>query len=306
LSKNKFKGPQAFTIPNTVVVPQVSLSLDKNDAFVASHGIQFIHYKALPDVQGMKSRGDYRRSDQLSVDSSNGFLYKCSGEFTGVMFSNSRGKQDTEGGIIDPSQTRITLPRFYNKESLADGDRIYMVPGDKIYVKDKSINTLVGNYQRMEYEPNKENLAQFPIACVEFLVDSKGIEYFQEKDFKITSNGNIKWLSRGRNPGIDPDTGKGRVYSIRYQYEAHWYIIQILNEVRIGNVTENGVRKEARMPYQVMAVREYVYHNRNNSQETKENPKLVKEDRDRKSDSPSYDINPSTPFIKVDMSDVEE
>lgn len=303
--KNKLQGNQAFTIPTNVQVPQISFDLNKQDAFIWSQGIQFEHFKAIPSPIGLKDRGDYRRSDELDVQSSNGFLYKCAGCFTAVMLGNSRNKQDTDGGVMDPSQTRVTLPRFYNKDNFADGARIYISPGDKIYVKDRSIDTMVANYQRMTFEPDRDNLAQFPISCVEFLIDSRGIEYFADRDFTVTEDGNIRWVQGAKNPGVDPETGKGRVYSVRYRYEAHWYVVQILNEVRIGNVTEGGERKEARMPYHIMAVREYIYHNRNNGQQTQVNPKLVKEDRDRSAAEPEYDITPNSPFIKVDMSDVE-
>lgn len=306
MAKNKARGPQASTIPNTVQIPDISFNLPGQDKFITSHGVNFTHYKAIPSPIGLKDRGDYRRSDELDVQSSNGFLYKEAGCFTAVMLGNSRSKTDADAGILDPSQTRVTLPRFYNKDGYADGDRIYIAPGDKIYVRNPKVDTKVGNYQRMTFEPDRDNLAQFPISCVEYVVDSRGVEYFCDRDFKITSDGNLRWLEGGKNPGVDPETGKGRVYSIRYQYEAHWYVVQILNEVRIGNVTENGVRQEARMPYHIMAVREYVYHNRNNGQQTQPNPKLVKEDRNREAPEPSYDITPNTPHIKVDMSDIEE
>lgn len=306
MSKNKFKGTQAFTIPNTVAVPQISFNLNAQDAFITGQGIQFIHYKAIPSPIGLVDRGDYRRPEELDVQSSNGFLYKEAGCFTAVMLGNGKTKEDGDGGFIDPSQTRVTLPRFYNEKDFADGKRIYIAPGDRIYVKDKSIDTKVENFQRMTFDPDRDNIAQFPITCVEFLIDSRGVEYYQDRDFKLTKDGNIRWVPGQKNPGIDPDTGKGRVYSIRYQYEAHWYIVQIFNEVRIGNVTEGGVRKEARMPYHVLAVREYIYHNRQNGKETQPNPKLVQEDRNRETPEPGFDAMPNTPVIKVDMSDVEE
>ena len=109
----------------------------------------------------------------------------------------------------------------------------------------------------------------------------------------------------GKTPGIDPDTGKGRICSARYRYEAHWYIVSIINEVRIGNVTENGVRKEERLPYHATIVREYIFHNRNRGEETKEIPKLIKtEDQDRKNPAPQQEFN-IPKVIKVNMDDIE-
>ena len=95
--------------------------------------------------------------------SSNGFLYKDGGCFSAVFLNNSDKNSDIEGGLLDSAQARITLPRFYNKDDgFANGDRIYLSPGDRIYVKDKSIDTSVSNFQEVEFEPDRENLLQFP------------------------------------------------------------------------------------------------------------------------------------------------
>lgn len=304
MAKNKAKLPHQFTIPTNAQVPQTSFNLSAQDSFIISHGIQFSHYKALPSPIGLKDRGDYRRSGELDVQSSNGFLYKSGGCFSAVFLNNSDKSSDIDGGLLDAAQARITLPRFYNKgEGFANGNRIYLSPGDKIYVKDKTIDMSVANFQEVEYEPNKENFLQFPAICVELLIDSRGLEYYEGRDFTVSKNGNIKWMAKGRNPGVDPDTGKGRVFSVRYRYDAHWYVVSLINEVRIGNVTEDGVRKEERFPYQAMVVREYVFHNRNRGEETKEKPKLVEiEDQDRK--NPQDQENFSIPkYIKVNMDD---
>ncbi len=306
MAKNKSKSPHQFTINPNASVPQVSFNTQVGDAFIVSHGIQFVHHKALPSPIGIRDQGDYRRSGELDVQASNGFLYKehpCS--LTAVFLGNSTKNSDIDGGLLDSSQARITLPRFYNTDKgFADGDRIYLATGDKLYIKDKSIDTSVANFQEFEYEPDRDNLLQFPAICVEILIDSRGIEYYQNRDFIVTKNGNIRWTG-GKTPGIDPDTGKGRVCSARYRYEAHWYIVSIINEVRIGNVTENGVRKEERLPYHATIVREYIFHNRNRGEETKEIPKLIKtEDQDRKNPAPQQEFN-IPKVIKVNMDDIE-
>lgn len=306
MSKNKLEGTQAQTIPDGTDVPQVSFNLEEMDALITSHGVQFVHQKAIPSPIGLKDRGDYRRSGELDVQSSNGFLYKESGCFTGVILGNSRNRGDLDGGFVDPSQSRMTLPRFYNDQGYSDGKRIYIAPGDRIFIRDKEIDTRVENFQRVNFESDRDNVLQFPASCVEYLIDSTGKEYIQDRDFIITKDGNIRWCTGGRNPGIDPDTKKGRVYSVRYQYEAHWYITQIYNEVRIGNVTAGGERKEARFPYHVEIVREYVYHNRINGGETQVNPKLVKEDQKREQPNWTQDLAPNSPAIKIDLSDIEE
>ena len=225
---------------------------------------------------------------------------------SGNGMGNSKGRKEMDGGIMDASVGRITLPRFYDQDEGGDskGKRIYLCPGDRIYVKNRDIDTNVPNFHEMTFDPDRDNVTQFPVACVERLVDSRGVEYKQDTDFKITQEGNIRWLP-GRGPGIDPETGKGRVYSIRYLYTAHWYVVQLINEVRIGNVTEGNQRKEERMPYHAQVVREYVYYNRQNTAKQADY-KDPKEDKKRTHPEPSFDAKPNTPFVRVNMTDIEE
>jgi len=55
-------------------------------------------------------------------------------------------------------------------------------------------------------------------------------------------------------------TGRGRVYSIRYRYIAFFYVYQLLNEIRLTNVTQGNIRKPERMAYHALLIREYVFH----------------------------------------------
>ena len=301
MSKRKPKGQQLPTLPTSGDLPQLSLNLDKNDAFITGMGIDFIHWKAVPSPIGLKDRGDYRRPDALDTMSSNGMLYIKAGCFTATMVDNSKKSSYSDGGMIDPSTSRLILPRFYNKgsEEQSNGNRIYMVPGDRVYIADKDADDLVSNYQRMEYNHNTQiDIPMFPIKRIEFIQDSRGIIYSEGYDFKINCDGNIEWLSGGQNPGTDPETKQGRVYSIRYQYKAHWYIVDIPKEVRLTNVTKDGVRAPERMPYHVVIQREYIYRNKNNGDSQNSN----KENEDNRTrQEPVEPIQSSAP-IKVDMS----
>ena len=101
----------------------------------------------------------------------------------------------------------------------------------------------------------------FPIRVMDGpVIDSRGIEYKENIDFTIDNFGNIAWIEGRPNPGIDPNTGSGRTYSIRYLYRAFYYVTSLLREVRITNVTEGGVRRAERMPYYIQVTREYIYH----------------------------------------------
>lgn len=310
MGKNKqAKGKQVSSLPKSPMdLDQISFNLTKQDQFVSSHGPCFIHFRAMPSPIGLKDRGDYRRSDSLDTISENGFIYTKCGEFNGVILGNSKSKSPTDGGLVDVSEGRLTLPRFYNEDSDEDaGERIHLCPGDRVFLKNvnKDEKSVV-NYQRVQYNPNGDNYLQFPATCVEVIMDSRGIKYKEGVHFRVTKGqdnyGNIRWINGKKNPGVDPDTGKGRVYSIRYRYEAHWYIARILNELRIGKITENGERKEARLPYQVIIQREYVYHQRNRGDSQNSNKENIS---NRTNPEPEQSIDPNNFDVKVNVNSFE-
>jgi hypothetical protein len=265
MDQKRLKGPQFQSIPfnNPKDLGQISLDLNKQDQYVTSQGVTLVHSKAIPSTIGQKSRGGYRHSDAVDNISSHGFIYRDSGEFNAMITSLNDSRQAIEGGYAESSTCRLILPRFYNKNGeLAAGDRIHLCIGDRIYLKENI--TEVCAYQKVAFTGNGEDFLQFPPIEVEFIIDSNGIEYKKNIDFELTQQGTIKWI--GNSPGVDPETGLGRIYGIRYHYRAHWYIKDIPNEVRVCNVTENGVRKTERMPYHAILVREYVYYNQTNSE----------------------------------------
>lgn len=290
---------QVDTIPRDSAYIQESFDLDRLEDFVVGLGVEFFHYKMMPSPIGKKDRGDYRRSDGVDTVTSNGNIYTNAGRFTATMTDNTKQRSRSSGSVLDPSESKLVMPRFYNDKGIADGNRIYLSPGDRIYVSDPTVDVLVSNPQEMDYIADRDNVPMFAISEMEVpLVDSRGLEYLEDVDYIITNAGNIRWLDGGRNPGIDPDTGRGRVYSVRYLYKAYWYITVILKEVRVTNVTENGVRAPARMPYHAIAQREYIYHNQNRGDATNQNkPKEPK----RVDAAPVQAQNPSKYEVPVNM-----
>jgi hypothetical protein len=299
MSKRPPTGHQADTIDRNSPFTQLSFDLNKQDKFVTSFAVDFVHYKAMPSPLGLKDRGDYRRSDGVDVITSNGMIYHCAGKFSATMVDNERSQKGSAGGILDPSQSRLILPRFYNKNGLADGERIYIAPGDRLYIADPDADVKVSNYQQMDYIQG-DNIPMFPIVSLEApIIDSRNATYTQGVDFTVTSDGNIRWLPGGKNPGIDPETGKGRVYSIRYLYKAYWYVVSLPKEVRVTNVTTGKQRTPERMPYHAVVVREYIYHNQNKGDQTNQ---LKSKDPKRESAAPVTSATPNKYAIPVDMS----
>lgn len=289
-----------------------SFNLDADDHMITSQGIDYVHYKAIPSPIGLKDRGDYRR-DGLDTITSNGMIYVKAGVFTAVETDNTRDKKRTDGGTVDPSVSHLALPRFYNKglsvagsvntAPVNDGDRIYLNVGDRIYVADPNANVLASNYQKMTFESGN-NIPMYPICQFEVpIIDSKNIQYIQGVDYSLTKDGNICWIDGGRNPGFDPETGKGNVYSIRYLYKAYHYVVSMPKEVRMAVTTKNGIRGPDRMAYFAVIQREYVYHSQN-----KGDPKnqTDSETPQRAAQAPLESIKPGPAAISVDMVNISE
>lgn len=301
----KPQGLQVDTINRNSPFVQQSFDLVKQDAFATSFAVEFHHYKAMPSPIGQNDRGDYRRNDGVDTITSNGMLYRCAGKFSATMTDNSRDKGKTDGGFLDPSQSRIVMPRFYNDKGLSDSEeRIYLAPGDRVYVADKDADVKVPNYHKMDYEAGVDNVPMFPIEKLDGpIIDNKGEEYQCGIHFQITQAGNIRWIEGAKNPGINADTGKGNIYSVRYLYRAYWYVLSLPKEVRITNVTTGNVRTPERMAQNAILVREYIYHNQNRGDTQNVNKPKVP----ARADAPVQEnINPDKFVIPVDMSTIAD
>jgi hypothetical protein len=283
------------------MIPDVKFNLEAQEQFANDKGIEFEHWAAMPSPIGRKDRGDYRRPDSLDTRSEGAFIYKKVGTFKCTMVGNSKSHKYgvAEGGIYDNSTARIVIPKFYKTtKSRKKNQEISLLPGDRIYAK--GIDVKVPNYQEVEYMPDRVDVLQFPVHCVEMLEDSQGKEYKQGKDFNINKDGNIKWLASGSNPGVDPDTGNGRIYSIRYKYLAFWYIAELINEIRMTNTDGET---PARLPYHAVVQREYVYHNKNRGDAKDSN---VENTTERTVQEPVEDtVNLDDYEVKVDIRSFE-
>ena len=301
MANKEKKGQQLRALPKTPTdLFQATMDLAKNDDLITQRGVEFVHWMAISSPIGLKDRGDYRRSDQYDTVTSNGMIYKKAGCFTAAIVNNSKRKTPSEGGVFDYSSAKLLVPRYYNDKAVADGEEIHLAPGDRVFIKD--IEVPVSNYQRMQYNPGSLDRAQFPLTSVQHCIDSANKEYKCGYHFKIV-DGHIKWIDGKANPGVDPETGKGRIYSIRYKYNAHWYITDIPHEVRVIQSTNDaGERCVERMPSSATIQREYVYYNQNN--DVDKDHGREKEVRDI--EEPKQAVETVGKYqVKVDMNDIE-
>jgi hypothetical protein len=341
MSDKKPQGWQIPAINPSAPYVQESFDLARMDAFVKSLGANFYHWKATPSPIGLNDRGDYRRND-VDVITSNGYIYTFGGVFTATMTGNQKEQKrpGTTGAVIDSSTAYLVLPRFYNDSSDrslgpsngsgSNGDnekccgnmgqvgpigekccdnygkiqakRIRLTPGDRLY-HDPTIDDLVVNKELLSYSFDSANIPMFPIVKMDGpIVDSRGIYYKENIDFTLC-NGNVIWTPGAANPGIDPDTGAGRTYSIRYLYRAFYYVTDILREVRITDVTEGNVRRPERAPMHVAIQREYIWHNINQGNELNKPPNKATEPR--QVPEPINTIDLKQGMVRVETTDID-
>jgi len=162
---------------------------------------------------------------------------------------------------------------------------------------------MVSNYQKMTYEVGP-NVPMYPIIELEIpIVDNKNTQYIQGVDYCVSGDGNINWMDGGKNPGFDPQTGKGNIYSVRYLYKAFHYVIEIPKEVRMSNVTEGGARVPERMAYYAIIQREYIYHSQNRPDPKNQSQSATPQ---RAVQEPLDSIKPGPGSINVDMISIAE
>ena len=275
------KGNQLYT---NMLDYQVSFDKMAFDNLIRSQGVRMIHYRGIPDPTGMGSRGDNHavHAVRQSID---GYLYKDAGEFTAFFSSNSNSYESQELGSMSSAAAYITFPDFYDDKPDCP---VLINTWDRLYLKDIEIRVVTSQF--VEASDSGIDRLQFPATCVEHLIDANGIEYLENRDFQITPEGHIKWVSQ-RQPGFNVNVGKGVVYSIRYRYTPFFVVNRLMHEIRVSQVTNpmTGKRSLERMPYQAQVLREYVFRNQNNDPDA---PKQAEQDRFQDAPKPSGRLGP--------------
>lgn len=231
---------------------------DAFDEFLHTHGVQMIHYRALPCPVGQIDPDDQRHPYEDHENCSNGHIHILAGTVTCSFLGNIKDSNLTDLGRMDGSTVQVTFPRYYTQEDVnAALVPVQPYPLDRMYLKEESIT--VPHTQLFAAHITGVDRLNFPVIKVMDLVDNQGKRYTQDVDFAIR-NGQLKWLGTNR-PGVDAKTGKGRVCSIRYTYRPFWLIRNLIHEVRVGQVEDEftGEKKVVRFPQAMVLQREYVF-----------------------------------------------
>ena len=269
MAKSNKNPPQIFTADLPTV--QVSFDIDAFDEAIRSQGVKLHHYRAMRCPVGLIDQYDIRRPHNDHSGCSNGFIYTFAGEVTCLFTGNSMQNQIQDVGFVDGSSVSITLPRHYDDNS---EKQLYLAPFDRMYLSEESI--LVPDWQLVTHHITGMDKLNRPAVIIQDIVDSSGKRY-SPQDYHLV-NGQIKWLTQER-PGIDPETNKGRVFSVRFLHRPYWYVRQLIHEIRVTQFENpvTGERKIHKMPQAAVLVREQVFEKSENNEESSvTNPREVK------------------------------
>lgn len=231
---------------------QVAFDPEAFDNLIRSQGVQMVHYRSMRCPVGLGDPDDIRRSHDHHQDCSNGMVYTKSGLVTCGFLNNSSGNQYTDMGRLDGSTVNVVLPRYYDDPSDQLVDVTY---ADRLYLREESI-TVTATFTFASHASGVDRLS-FPAVKVVDLMDARGKRY-TEADFSVRG-GQIHWKD-GHAPGVDPDTGKGVVCSVRFTYRPFWYVKNLPHEVRVAQTEDEYFKRTTQqMPKQLVLQRELHY-----------------------------------------------
>lgn len=264
MAKSKPGDIYSTDLPNAAV----SFDVDAFDQALRSQGVTFIHWRAMRCPVGMIDEHDTRRVHEDHSGCSNGFLYTKAGEITCLFSGNSTQTSFGETGMMDGSTVSVTLPRHYDNSN----EPVYIAPFDRLYLSEEAI--IVPDWQLVRHDPTGRDKLNFLAVAVQDLVDARGVRY-SPPDFEVRQ-GRINWL--GNRPGVDPETGRGVIYAIRYLYRPYWYVKHLIHEVRVSQAENpyTGVREINRMPQAITLQREYVFEKNERDAQAQDQDRQVK------------------------------
>lgn len=219
------------------------------DDLILYHGVTFVHFRAMRCPIGMVDKYDVRKPDNCELECSNGFIYTEAKHITGV-FTNSPVRENGQDyGWLDENTAQLTIPITYDNCD----EKIHITRYDRLYLCEDTIT--VQNWELIEAHATGIDRLSFPAVNVIDLIDNRGIKY-SSSDYTVTK-GKIHWIGQ-KQPGQDPSTGKGRIYSIRYDYRPYWLVKSLPHEIRVSQENTDTGREVSQLPQLLALQREYV------------------------------------------------
>ena len=233
---------------------------------IANQGIKFDHWMCIPDPLFQHEIGDVRHSfgyedgfqqvpDSDRFHRENGWLYVKNKSVYGTFMGNAKDFKAVAAGLYGDSGATISLNRFY----IDTDEKIQISENDKLIPCDLKEEFFSVNWQKFTHNPTGIDRMQFKVCKVVFLIDSDGIQYIKDRDFAV-ENGYIKWIDGADRPGLDKQTGKGKVCAIRYTYKPQYYIQRVLHDIRMRPMlTQDGEVTPKAGPQLVQVQADWIY-----------------------------------------------
>jgi hypothetical protein len=196
----------------------------------------FNHYIAIPNPIYEVNLGDLRRTfpekdfkgDKQFDFVENGFLYKFAGQVWAIFQGNNKKFADISSGLYGQSGAFATFNRYYRSSnkyvSLAEYDKLIPCISGKEFFS--------VNHEKTQVNLTGINRLQFKATEIEMVVDSSGRIYYEGIEFNLV-DGYIKWIDNTDRPSLDPNSGKGRVMSVRYRYKPTFYVKMLAHDIRM-------------------------------------------------------------------------
>lgn len=230
-----------------------SVGFDANalDLLATSHGVQLVHYAAMPCPLGRVFEDDLRQPNPHDHSlCQNGFVYQKKGTITAILQYNTHNIEMVAPGRIDHSVCQATFPRTYD-----DNDETFdVLQYDKFFYLD---SFTLPTFEDATFNLTGVDRLRYPVEKVDFLMDARGRTYTQDVDF-VVENGLIKWGSN--NPGMETSTGDGVLYSVRYSYKPWFICANLVHEARVVQTSTPTGTEATMLPKQVILKREFFYH----------------------------------------------
>jgi len=237
--------------------------------FVDGQGVQFEHFRALPCPIGREDPFDPRRAHEDHSGCSYGFIYDKVGDMTCAFTGNSKSIQQLDVGLVTGSTVQLTLPLYYDSDT---SKQVAVAIFDRLYLK-QNVASVVAT-EMFEHNISGRDRLKYPAQSVEIVVDAHGNRYHQGSEFDVV-DGQIKWRGT-KQPGMNPNTRKGEVCSVRYKHIPFWYVDRLLHEIRLVREGLDVVRA----PMSVLIQREYFFENEQNNRQAKDSPRQAVAPRD--------------------------
>lgn len=259
-NNHKTKKKKAWDVKDNKLLPddnpkgRVDLQIEDFDALVDQKGVRVKVYRSMycPNVKSVDG-GEHEIDCPLCNGS--GYMDKNPISTKGF-FQNQELEKIIDGsaGAHDGNSVAVTFPigielQYFTLVELCDFTEIY--------------------FQRVMRKVGSDiDVLKYKACRVNQVVDKNGKEYFQDQDFKIDPNGNIKWLDR------KPDDKT--IYSIHYECHTQYRATRALHVNRFTQYKAKGkvLVEHVKLPEQWLCTKEFLIRRKdiNTGQDLQEGP----------------------------------